>query len=136
MTAAPATATADGAPGLRRIGQIAVVVRDVARATRFYRDTLGLPLLFEAPPGLAFFDCGGVRLMLSTPEGSGEAAMSSILYYEVADIHRAHATLAARGARFEQPPHVVAPLGANDLWMAFLRDSEENLLAIMSEVPR
>jgi methylmalonyl-CoA/ethylmalonyl-CoA epimerase len=125
-----------GSPGLQRVGQIAVVVRDVARATRFYRDTLGLPLLFEAPPGLAFFDCGGVRLMLSQPEGSGEAGMSSLVYYDVADIQASYATLVARGARFDSPPHVVAPLGASDLWMAFLRDSEDNLLAIMSQVPR
>src|ERR671913_590493 len=72
--------------GLRRIGQIAVIAQDIARATRFYRDVLGMRLLFEAPPGLAFFDCGGVRLMLSPPEGSGSAAMSSIIYYDVPDI--------------------------------------------------
>ena len=135
--AVPSTTPLDAAgPGLRRVGQIAIIARDVPRATRFYRDTLGLPLLFEAPPGLAFFDCGGVRLMLSEPEGSGEAAMSSILYYEVADIHRAHATLVARGVHFENGPHVIAALGENDLWMAFLRDSEGNLLALMSEVAR
>ena len=131
-----ATPAGTATPGLRRIGQIAVVAHDVARATRFYRDVLGLPLLFEAPPGLAFFDCGGVRLMISAPEGSGEAGQSSILYYEVADIRHAHATLVERGATFVDEPHVVAALGANDLWMTFLRDSEENLLAIMSEVPR
>jgi methylmalonyl-CoA/ethylmalonyl-CoA epimerase len=121
---------------LRRIGQIAVIVQDVARATRFYRDVLGMRLLFEAPPGLAFFDCGGVRLMLSLPEGAETAAASSILYYEVADIHQAYDTLAARGVQFEDRPHVVAPLGDRDLWMSFLRDSERNLLALMSEVPR
>ena len=121
---------------LRRIGQIAVIVQDVARATHFYRDVLGMRLLFEAPPGLAFFDCGGVRLMLSPPEGAETAAASSILYSEVADIHQAYDTLAARGVQFEDRPHVVAPLGDRDLWMTFLRDSERNLLALMSEVPR
>lgn len=132
---AAADSTATGAE-LRRVGQIAVVAADVARATRFYRDSLGLRLLFEAPPGLAFFDCGGVRLMISRPEGAAEAGASSILYYEVGDIQAAYDTLSARGVQFEDRPHVVAPLGANDLWMAFLRDSEGNLLAIMSEVPR
>jgi len=122
--------------GLRRIGQIAVVASNVARATRFYRDVLGMRLLFEAPPGLAFFDCGGIRLMLSPPEGPETAAMSSILYYDVPDIHAAYDTLAARGVQFEGAPHVVAPLGERDLWMAFLRDSEGNLLALMSEVRR
>ena len=132
----PATAPAARPLELRRIAQIAVVVHDVARATHFYRDTLGLRLLFEAPPGLAFFECGGVRLMLGRPEGPDTAAASSILYYDVADIHAAYDTLVARGVQFEREPHVVAPLGANDLWMAFLRDSEGNLLALTSEVPR
>ena len=121
---------------LERIGQIAVIARDVARATRFYRDVLGMRLLFEAPPGLAFFDCGGIRLMLSPPEGPDAAAASSILYYQVPDIHGAYDTLVARGVQFEGAPHVVAALGDRDLWMAFLRDSERNLLALMSEVPR
>ena len=104
---------------------------------RFYRDALGLPLLFEAPPGLAFFDCGGVRLMLSRPEGpDGAAAGSAIIYYTVDNIQAAYATLVARGAPGESPPHVVAPMGARDLWMAFVRDSEGNLLGLMSEVPR
>lgn len=137
MTTTPAASSASTSGAeLRRVGQIAVVVEDVGRATRFYRDSLGMRLLFEAPPGLAFFDCGGVRLMLSQPEGAARAGASSIVYYDVADIHAAYDTLAARGVQFEGRPHVVAPLGANDLWMAFLRDSEGNLLAIMSEAPR
>jgi methylmalonyl-CoA/ethylmalonyl-CoA epimerase len=110
-------------------------VEDVARATRFYRDVLGMTLLFEAPPGLAFFDAGGIRLMLSAPEGA-DAAGSSVLYYAVADIHAAYDTLAARGVQFEDRPHVVAALADRDVWMTFLRDSERNLLALMCEVPR
>jgi methylmalonyl-CoA/ethylmalonyl-CoA epimerase len=124
-----------GTFALDRIGQIAVVVQDVARATRFYRDVLGMTLLFEAPPGLAFFDAGGIRLMLSAPEGA-DAAGSSVLYYAVADIHAAYDTLAARGVQFEDRPHVVAALADRDVWMTFLRDSERNLLALMCEVPR
>ena len=120
--------------GIRRIGQIAIVVQDVARATRFYRDVLGLRLLFEAPPGLAFFDCGGLRLMLSPPEGRDVPGASSILYYDVPDIQASYATLEARGVAFEGAPHVVAALATHDLWMAFLRDSEGNLLALTSEV--
>lgn len=126
----------DQAFGLRRIGQLAVVVQDPERALRFYRDTLGMRLLFQAPPALAFFDCGGVRLMLSPPEGAETARASSIVYYAVPDIHAAHATLAGRGALFEGAPHVVAALPDRDVWMAFLRDSEQNILALMSEVPR
>ena len=132
----PAAASGSASFGLARVGQIAGVVEDVARATRFYRDVLGMRLLFEAPPGLAFFDCGGVRLMLSPAEGAAAAGASSVVYYDVPDIHAAHAALAARGARFEGDPHVVAPLANADLWMAFLRDSEGNLLGLMHEAPR
>ena len=113
-----------------------MVVRESGGATRFYRDVLGMRLLFEAPPGLAFFDFGGVRLMLSPPEGPDTAAASSIVYYDVPDIHAAYDTLGARGVQFEDAPHVVAALADRDLWMVFLRDSERNLLALMSEVPR
>ena len=118
---------------LERIGQIAVTVEDLERAVAFYRDTLGLRLLFRAPPGLAFFDCGGVRLMLSVPEGNGPTG-ASILYYVVADIQAAHDALAARGVVFTDKPHLIAKLADHDLWMAFLRDSEGNMLGLMSEV--
>jgi methylmalonyl-CoA/ethylmalonyl-CoA epimerase len=122
-------------PGITRIGQVAVVVHDLPRAVAFYRDVLGLRFLFEAPPGLAFFDCGGTRIMLTPPEGPDERQYSSILYYEVPDIQAAAETLRARGAVFEQDPHVVARLGQVELWMGFLRDPDGNALAVMSEVP-
>ncbi|GAC1614399.1 MAG: glyoxalase/bleomycin resistance/dioxygenase family protein [Gemmatimonadaceae bacterium] len=124
-----------GGVGIRGVGQIAIVATDTARAMRFYRDTLGLKLLFEAPPGLAFFDCGGVRLMITGAEGA-VGSTASIIYYEVGDIHAARDALDARGVRFEQEPHIVARLGENDLWMAFFKDSEGNLLAILCEKGR
>jgi methylmalonyl-CoA/ethylmalonyl-CoA epimerase len=117
---------------LRRIGQIAVVVRDVERAVRFYRDRLGLRLLFQAPPGLAFFDCGGVRLMLSLREGPD--AGTSIIYYRVDDIQRTYTALVARGVRFVGQPHIVARMPDHDLWLAECRDSEDNVLALMCEL--
>jgi methylmalonyl-CoA/ethylmalonyl-CoA epimerase len=122
--------------GLSRIGQIAINVKDVKRALAFYRDVLGMRLLFEAPPGLAFFDCGGVRLMLGRVERPEHDHPASTLYYRVDDIHAAHETLVSRGVRFEGKPHLVAKLPAHDLWLAELRDSEGNVLALMSEVPR
>jgi len=128
-----------GDVGVSRIGQIAFTVSDLPRAVAFYRDVLGLQFLFDAPPNLAFFDCGGTRLMLTPPEGEGQFAgqqFNSILYYTVADIQEAARALTARGVTFEQPPHVVARLPAADLWMAFFRDSDRHMLAIMSEVPR
>src|SRR5215212_1504473 len=85
-------------PGIRRIGQIAVPVHDLDRAVTFYRDVLGLRLLFQAPPGLAFFDCGGIRLMLSVPEGPAQVHGSSIIYYLVDDLPAAWAAVMARGA--------------------------------------
>jgi len=117
--------------GLDQIGQIAITVQDVDRATAFYRDTLGMAHLFSAP-GMAFFDCSGVRLMLSLPEGSDPGA-SSILYYRVDDARRAAATLESRGVDFEGEPHVVHRTDTHELWMAFFRDSEGNMMALMSE---
>ncbi|HET7564339.1 MAG TPA: VOC family protein [Gemmatimonadaceae bacterium] len=133
MAASTTQATTD-AFGLRRIRQIAITVRDIERATRFYHDTLGMTLLFTAEPGLAFFDCDGVRLMLSRPEGIGDEQRASILYYAVDDIEQAHRTFTARGVQFVDTPHCVARLPDRDVWLAIARDSEENLFGLMSEV--
>ena len=120
--------------GLSTIGQIGITVTDVDRAIAFYRDTLGMKLLFQAG-NLGFFDCSGVRLMLSGAEKPGDT-YSSILYFKVPDIQAASQTLAGRGVAFEQEAHLVARMPDHDLWMAFLRDPDRNLLAIMSEIPR
>jgi methylmalonyl-CoA/ethylmalonyl-CoA epimerase len=110
-----------------------VPVADLERAVRWYESVLGLRLLFRAPPGLAFFDCGGVRLMLSRPEAESASA-AGVLYYVVDDLPAAHAVLVARGADLVDTPHLVARLPDHDLWMTFCRDSEGNLLGLMSEV--
>jgi methylmalonyl-CoA/ethylmalonyl-CoA epimerase len=119
--------------GLSEIGQIAITVRDLKPATAFYRDTLGMKLLFEVP-NMSFFDCGGVRLMLgpaSEPEFDHPA---SILYFRVPDIQAAYEALLARGVRFEDKPHLVARMPDHELWLTFLRDLDNNLFALMSEV--
>ena len=85
------TEAATSAIGLGRIGQIAMNAHDIPRAVRFYRDALGIPLLFEVPPKMAFFNCGGVRLMLSLPEGAEYDHAGSVLYFKVDDIEAAHA---------------------------------------------
>jgi methylmalonyl-CoA/ethylmalonyl-CoA epimerase len=121
--------------GISRIGQIAINAHDLDRATAFYRDKLGLPLLFAAGK-LAFFDCGGVRLMLDVAEKPEFDHLSSILYFSVPDIAAAHRQMLASGVRFEDEPHLIAKMPDHDLWMTFFRDSEQNLLALMSEVPR
>jgi methylmalonyl-CoA/ethylmalonyl-CoA epimerase len=124
------------APGISRLGQIQIRAHDVERAAAFYENVLGLKLLFKAPPGLAFFDCGGVRLMLDHPEKTEFDHASSILYFAVPDIQAAHAKMKASGVKFEDEPHVIAKMPDHDLWMTFFHDSEGNLLALMSEVKR
>lgn len=121
-------------PQISQIGQIALTIHDLERAVAFYRDTLGLSLLFQVPPKMAFFDCGGVRLMLSLPEDPELDHPSSILYYKVNDIHAVHAAFRDKGAEFRTEPHLVAKMPDHELWMAFLKDSEGNTLALMSEV--
>jgi len=117
---------------LSQIGQIAMPVRDVEKAIAFYRDVLGMRFLFKAPPGLGFFDCAGVRLMLDGP-AAAQAGRGSVLYYKVEDIEDAFATLAGRGVAFEGKPHLIAKMPDHELWMAFFRDGEGNTLALMHE---
>jgi len=121
-------------PGITRLGQIQIRAHDVERAAEFYEKVLGLKLLFKAPPGMAFFDCGGVRLMLSRPEKPEFDHASSILYVAVPDIQAAYAAMKTKGSRFEDEPHMIARMPDHDLWMTFFRDTEDNLLALMSEV--
>jgi methylmalonyl-CoA/ethylmalonyl-CoA epimerase len=128
--------TATDGPSIARIGQIQIGTRDVERAAEFYEKVLGLKLIFKAPPGLAFFDCGGVRLMLDRPEKPEFVHASSILFFAVPDIHAAHSGLKEKGVRFEDEPHMIARMPDHDLWMTFFRDTEDNMLALMSEVKR
>ena len=120
--------------GIIRLGQIAINAKDVDRAAKFYEEKLGLKLLFKAPPGLAFFDCGGVRLMLGRAEKPEFDHPGSVLYFAVPDIRAAYGKLKASGVDFEDEPHLIAKMPEHDLWMTFFRDSEGNLLALMSEV--
>jgi methylmalonyl-CoA/ethylmalonyl-CoA epimerase len=116
------------------LSQVALVVRNLPAATAFYRDVLGIPFMFAAP-NLAFFNVGGVRLMLSPPEGEFTQP-GSVLYFKVPDIQSTHAELTRRGVVFRDEPHIIAPMPAYDLWMTFFKDLDGNTLALMSEVPR
>jgi methylmalonyl-CoA/ethylmalonyl-CoA epimerase len=127
---------ADPALALGPIGQISLSITDLDRAVAFYKNALGLKHLFNAPPGLAFFDAGGTRLMLALPEQPGEATHSSVLYFRVPDVHAATAALAGRGVSFESEPRMIARMPDHDLWLAMFRDSEHNLLGLMCEMPR
>jgi catechol 2,3-dioxygenase-like lactoylglutathione lyase family enzyme len=118
---------------LGELGQIAGIVSDIDQAVAFYRDRVGLKLLFRAPPNLAFFACGAVRLMLTKPEGTGHAGANSTLYFKVDDIAATRMAMESRGVRFEDEPHLIAKLPDHELWMTFFRDPDGSLLALMEE---
>lgn len=120
-------------PKLSSIRQIAITVGDVEAALRFYRDALGIPFLFSAGPDLAFLDAGGIRLMLTTPQGAGAVGHNSILYFTVSDILATHAALVARGAVSERAPALAAKMPDHELWTGFLRDPDGNLVGLMEE---
>ncbi|MFP7723618.1 VOC family protein [Lysobacter sp. A3-1-A15] len=115
------------------IGQIAVTVSDVNAALAFYRDALGLKFLFSAGPNLAFLDAGGVRLMLTTPQGSGSVGHNSVVYFKVSEIEAAHQAIVDRGAVSERAPQLAATLPDHQLWTGFLRDPDGNLVGLMEE---
>jgi predicted enzyme related to lactoylglutathione lyase len=127
--------TATETLGIRNIGQISIIVKDVERATAFYRDVLGLSLLFTVP-SMAFFDCGGVRIMLGTASSPEYDHPSSIFYFRVADIQAGYQRLIEHGVDIVAPPRLIAPMPTHDLWMTAFRDGEGNIHQLMSEVPR
>jgi methylmalonyl-CoA/ethylmalonyl-CoA epimerase len=118
---------------LKRIGQIGVPVKDINRAVSFYQEILGLTLLFDTET-MAFFDCNGVRLMLSLPEKEQFTSASSVLYFSVDDITASYNQLKEKGVSFTDEPHVVAKMGSTETWMVFFNDTEDNTHALMSEV--
>jgi catechol 2,3-dioxygenase-like lactoylglutathione lyase family enzyme len=120
--------------GVERVGQIAIRVRDLDRAIPFYRDVLGLPFLFRTG-NLAFLDCGGIRILLDIPEDSEFDHPSSIIYFSVSDIRESFGALRRQGVVTVNDPHIIATLQDREIWMAFFRDPDGNVLALMSEVP-
>jgi methylmalonyl-CoA/ethylmalonyl-CoA epimerase len=123
-------------PRLGKLGQVALTVSDLPRSITFYRDAVGFPLLFEAPPSLAFFDCGGVRLMLAPPEREFKPGLSSVLYFHAADIESTSAALRDRGVPFVDEPHLIARMPDHDLWMCFFKDPDGHTMALMEEKRR
>jgi methylmalonyl-CoA/ethylmalonyl-CoA epimerase len=115
------------------IGQIAYTVTDVPRSVDFYQNAVGLRLLFQAPPGLAFFDCGGIRFMLSQPEGEFRPGASSVTYFKVTDIEGTQKAMKSRGVPFVDEPHLIAKMPDHELWMCFFKDPDGNALALMEE---
>ena len=121
------------APEISGIRQIAITVSNVDDALGFYRDLLGLAFLFRAGPELAFLEAGGIRLMLSTPQGAGAVGANSVIYFSVTDIVAAHATFVASGAASERVPQLAARMPDHELWIGFLRDPDGNLVGLMEE---
>ncbi len=119
-------------PIVGALAQVAITVHDLPRAVAWYRDVLGLPLLFEAG-GMAFLAMGDVRLMMTPPEQAEFDHPASVLYFRVTQIDAAHAALRARGALFDDEPHLVGRMGTTEVWMCFLRDPEHHLIGITEE---
>ncbi|MDR7074025.1 VOC family protein [Fictibacillus barbaricus] len=118
---------------IQNVGQIGIPVKDLNRGIKFYKETLNLPLLFNTD-NLAFFDCNGIRLLLSLPETEEFANASSVLYFQVEDIHSSYKNLKEKDVRFIDEPHIVGKMGQTEVWMAFYKDTEDNTHALMSEM--
>jgi predicted enzyme related to lactoylglutathione lyase len=127
----------DGKVALSRIRQIALPVRELAEATRFYRDTLGMRHLFDAPPALSFFDCGGVQLMLAGPEAQGKDGeeQHAVLFYDTSDIKGTHARIKSSGANSLEEPHIIARMNGRQIWISSVSDGQGNVVSLMSDVP-
>lgn len=118
---------------IQQIGQIGVPVKDIDRAVQFYKKKLGLTLLFNTD-SMAFFECNGLRLMLTLPEKEEFAHSSSVIYFEVKDIKSSYEELKDNGVRFDDEPHIVNKMGQTETWMTFFKDTEGNTHALLSEV--
>lgn len=118
--------------GVGTLGQVALSVADLDAAVEFYGEKLGLRLIGRFPPGLAFFDCGNTRLMITAAEQGGQTRNSTV-YFNVAEIQSGYDDLRSRGVVFEGEPQAVHVAGDYSLWMAFFRDPEGNIMAIMDE---
>jgi methylmalonyl-CoA/ethylmalonyl-CoA epimerase len=125
------------AVSLSRIKQIAIPVNSVDEAKVFYRDTLGLRHLFDAPPALSFFDCGGVQLMLAGPAAQGKDGnqQHAVLFYDVSDIKTTHARIKSLGAKSLAEPRVIARMNGREIWVGELSDGQGNVVGLMSDVP-
>ena len=126
----------DGKVSLSRIKQIALPVREITAATRFYRDTLGMRHLFDAPPALSFFDCGGVQLMLAGPDAQGKDGeqQHAVLFYDVSNIKSVHGKIKSAGAKSLEEPHVIARMNGREIWISSFSDGQGNVVSLMSDV--
>ncbi len=120
---------------IKKIGQIAIAITNLEKSAGFYKDILNLELLFEVPPNLAFFNCGGTRLMMTTLQGKEKDHNTSVIYYQVSDIHQTTERLENLGVLFDRKPQLAAKMADHELWIGFIRDPDQNLIGIMAELP-
>jgi methylmalonyl-CoA/ethylmalonyl-CoA epimerase len=118
---------------IQKVAQLGVPVKDLNRALDFYKEKLGLSLLFTTD-SMAFFECNGMRLMLSLPEKDEYSHSSSVIYFQVNNIKETYENLLGKDVSFIDKPHVVAKMGQTETWMVFFKDTEGNTHALMSEV--
>lgn len=117
------------------VAQLMIPVEDFDRGISFYRDILGIPFLFAAPPQMAFFMCGSIRLLVGVLPPGQKAQRGSTIYFKVSDIDAVFSTLAAKGVKFVASPHLVNRSPKVELWLAEFNDPDGNQLALMAEVP-
>ncbi len=117
---------------LSTIAQIALPVANADRAEAFYANSLGLPKLFRYGE-LVFFDCAGLRLMLEGSSKTVQPATGVCHYFKVDDIAATVRELKAKQVKFKSEPHLIAKMPDHELWMAFFRDPDGHLLALMEE---
>lgn len=116
------------------ISQVMIPVEDFERGVSFYRDILGIPFLFAAPPQMAFFMCGSVRLLVGVLPAGQKAQSGSAIYFKVPDIRAVHSSLASKGVQFVADPHVVHRTPKSELWLCEFTDPDGNQLALTAEV--
>lgn len=117
------------------VAQLMIPVDDFDRGVAFYRDVLGIPFLFAAPPQMAFFMSGSVRLLVGVLPAGQVAARGSAIYFKVPDIHAVYASLESKGVKFSAKPHLVNRTPKSELWLAEFKDPDGNQLALMAEIP-
>lgn len=117
-----------------KVAQLLIPIEDFEKGVAFYKDVLGLPFLFSAPPQMAFFNCSGVRLLVGVMPPGQKAQRGSAIYFQVPDIHAVYAALKAKGVHFMAEPHIVNRTPKLELWLAEFTDLDGNQLALMDEV--
>ena len=116
------------------VAQLMIPVENFDAGVSFYRDVLGIPFLFAAPPQMAFFMCGSVRLLVGVMPAGQTPQRGSAIYFKVPDIQAVYSSLSAKGVSFVAAPHVVNRTPQSELWLSEFKDPDGNQLALMAEV--